>query len=191
MSDSNILQVRNSPLHLEGYFIKKLSFSVSDDMDNESLSALVLKSGFHPYFADFSIDTSLKFNMGFQVSGNADDSSRYKFILNIKSVKGKDIKQVYDFEIEIVAFFSWMAETSIPQLEKTIQTSAIMLMYASAREALASATARSPFPALVLPTTWLNFASKEDKSTVKTGTVGSKKIPAKNSNKTRKASKKS
>jgi preprotein translocase subunit SecB len=162
MSKSKTLQVKAAPLHLDGYFIKKLLFSISSDMENESLSSLVMRGGYHPQFEELTLESSLKFDLGFSVSNNEEEPNSYKFALNVKSAKQKDVKQVYDFEVEIVAYFTWKLEQEIPNLDNRIQTTAIGLMYASAREALASATARSPFPALVLPSTWFNFSSEED-----------------------------
>jgi len=169
------LQLRPSPLNLDGYFIKKLSFCVSEDMENENLSPLILRSGYHPQFENFAFEAKLNFGVDFVVSTNSEDPFKYKCTLNIKSLKTKNVKCVYDYEVEIVGYFYWEPEEEFPEVARAAQTSAMSLLYSSAREALASATARSPFPALVLPTVWIKFSKTEDdKSKVRV-----KKIPSK------------
>jgi preprotein translocase subunit SecB len=178
MSDLNRLLISPSPLHLDGYFIRKLSFSISEGIEEDSLNTMFLSTGLHPQLGEPFGEGRPYFNVGFEFGVNLDNPSEYRCTLTVESVKKSKKKQPYNFEAEMVAFFTWTPETKDhPNLEAAVKTSAINMMYSALREALASATARSPLPALVLPSAWFKFFNEESepkKTVSKTKQISSK-----------------
>ncbi len=184
MAAFNKLKVESSPLQLGGYFIRKLSFSISEDFERDCINSLYLSTGLHPQLGETIDEAHPHFGVSFGISVDTDDSSKYKFDLSVKSIKEANSKEPYIFEAEMVAYFTWVAKNvEIPNLEERVQNSAIALMYSTLREVLASATARSPIPALVLPSATFNFfkESNDEKPIVE-----NKKLNSKPKNKTTK-----
>lgn len=142
-----------SPIQIEGYYIRSLSFSLrcaDDDL------RFVMQPGFHvlPQMSE-AAEYNAAVDANFKAGRSSTEPLRWRFEGVIESVDDRVSNHPYKFHISLVGFFNlnehFAAGKSDEELAHTMRLGASNILYSVAREALATATARSPFPALVLP----------------------------------------
>jgi preprotein translocase subunit SecB len=142
--------MRDSVLHLEGYYVRELSVTLNEGFADKR--PFGNWSGYH-YWSDKSpkIEPS-QFRVRSEVGQRLDDPSRWRYELTIRSSGRKDATP-YTFSISLVGYFHVHAEgvEDNASEEMIILVNAPSVLFSAAREALASATARGPYPAVVLP----------------------------------------
>jgi preprotein translocase subunit SecB len=145
------IQVQTSNIELEGYYVRNLQFTTAESVES---MRLILRKGFHVQ-TETSVDPEGEYQLkiSMNAAGHRNDPNRYRVVLRIATDnQTKESQFPYTFDLTLVGFFR-IVGLEIPkpsQDPKVVQTS-LAILYASAREILASATGRGPFPALVLP----------------------------------------
>lgn len=143
--------MKPSQLHLEGYYVRHLSFSLKPEV--EARMTTIAYPGLH-FTAEYKHETkeiSLEIDSKGGQKKNA--PSRWRFILKINSDDSPESDFPYEFSIHIVGFFNTDADNPLPDI--AVRTNATGLLYAAAREILASTTGRGPYPGVILPS--VNF----------------------------------
>lgn len=126
-----------SPLQLEAYFLKELSFSIADGLETAPTR---------------SPKTD---NIGIKVEIDAhprdDNPLKWRCELTVESAEEPDSDPPYSFRITFVGFFHVVKGYPAERVELMARTNAPALLYSAAREALVPITSRGPYPAVVLP----------------------------------------
>lgn len=146
------LELGTPPLQIEGYYVKELQFSVRDDLDEKS--NLALGTGLHIQVSDvMSASPEIAVEIG--IGQHLKDNLRFRIMLRVKSAE--DDQSPYMFGTTLIGYFCLQG---IKENQKALlfYRNALMLLYSAAREIIASATARGPFPAFILPTLALNLS---------------------------------
>jgi len=148
--------MRPSILHIEGYHLKELFIELNESFAKKAVFGAW--SGYH-YHPDetFKVDP-VNFKVSSEVGRKLNDPFSLRYVLNIASTGRKD-KVPYTFRVSLVGYFH-LDQNLVKDVVKDDEMKAQVLMYAgapallyaSARELLATATARGPYPAVVLPT---------------------------------------
>jgi preprotein translocase subunit SecB len=163
------LQISQSPLRLDGYFFTRVAFSINESVSEDYLQSLFLSIGYQPQLLSPLDQPPPLFDVSWEAGTDTNDAARFRFKLNIKSDSKTSPQQFYDFDVEMVAFFSWTDTNVAPtEANRQINIAALALMYSTIRETLASATGRSPIPALNLPSVMFNIVEPVDNSGKKT-----------------------
>ncbi|MHB8859330.1 MAG: hypothetical protein ACYC6Z_07600 [Thermoleophilia bacterium] len=147
--------ILSSPLQLEGYYIKNLEFSLRASVEEEATFFAPIGLQYLPNEIKEIDPVTINFSGG--GGPNSEDVSRWKFNLRIKSDIQADSNYPYDFSLEIVGFFKVFFPEPLGKDEVTLRVNATSLIYTTAREVLASATSRGPYPGVLLPT--VSFAN--------------------------------
>jgi hypothetical protein len=143
-------------LQLEGYYVEHLHCS-PQGLEKET-PRLTLTPGLHVrYLKPLGLRP---YNLMFSVESGQHETnpSRFMVVLRVES-DPDDNKSPYVFDVTLVGYFRSRIKPS-PVLEPHLVSNAVMILYSSARELLASITGRGPFPALVLPT--MHFDVSQD-----------------------------
>lgn len=126
-----------SPLQLEAYFLKELTFTITDQLET-------------PPKRSAKAD-----NLGIKVQADAgprdDDPFKWRCELTVESVEEAEIIPPYRFRITFVGFFHVAKGYPAERVELMARTNAPALLFSAAREALVPITSRGPYPAIVLP----------------------------------------
>lgn len=171
-----------SPLQLEGYYIKKLEFSLRADVEEEAKFFAPRGLQFLPNEINEIDPVTINFSGG--GGPNSEDISRWKFNLRVKSDIPADSNYPYDFSLEIVGFFKVLFAEPLGKDEILVRVNATTLLYTTAREVIASATSRGPYPGVLLPA--VSFANS---SLVESAEDNMRKEPPKASKPKRKSTK--
>jgi preprotein translocase subunit SecB len=140
--------MRTSFLHLEGYHLKELVVELNEGfVKNASFGSW---TGYHyqpdktfrPEPAEFKVDS--------EIGKKLDDPSKLRYLLRINSTGKKD-KAPYTFRIALVGYFRVDKEHLAERGNILLYANAPSLLYSTAREILASTTARGPYPSIILP----------------------------------------
>lgn len=143
--------MRSSILHIEGYHLKELFIELNESFTKKSVFGAW--SGYH-YHPDetFKVDP-VNFKVSSELGKKVDDPFSLRYVLYIASTGRKD-KVPYSFRVSLVGYFH-IDKDAVKDDEKKanmlLYAGAPALLYAAARELLATATARGPYPAVVLP----------------------------------------
>ncbi|MHB1324824.1 MAG: hypothetical protein ACYC0L_01230 [Thermoleophilia bacterium] len=142
-----------SPLQLEGYYARQINFSLKQSIEEKT--EFFSPTGLQYIPVNFEEIDPFQMNVAIQGAVRDDDSSRWRFELTIKSTDLEDNNFPYEFEIAVVGYFKSHLENN-PKNEHLIRTNGISILYSTAREMLASASSRSLFPGILLPS--MSFA---------------------------------
>lgn len=138
-----------SPLQLEGYYVKSLKFSLRAGVEEEA--TFFAPRGLQYLPDEIKEIDPITINFSGGGGPNIEDPSRWKFHLQMKSDVPEDSNYPYDFALEIVGFFKVFFADPLGKDEILIRTNATTLLYTTAREVMASATSRGPYPGVLLP----------------------------------------
>ena len=153
--------MRPSILHIEGYYLKELFIELNESFAKKS--AFGAWSGYH-YHPDESYKVDpVNFKVGSEIAKKIDDPFSLRYVLKIVST-GRKEKVPYSFRVSLVGYFhvdESVVEKNKKQANILLYANAPSLLYAAARELLATATARGPYPAVILPSvSFLDDAEK-------------------------------
>ena len=139
--------MKSSALHLEGYYVRELSVVLNERFADKTPFSTWSGYHYHPDKAT-KIEPS-QFGVKSEIAQKISDPSKWRFELTVRSSGRKDIAP-YTFSISLVGYFHVHKEDDdIDERVIFLGTSAVL--FAAAREALASATARGPYPGVILP----------------------------------------
>ncbi|MCL4310287.1 MAG: protein-export chaperone SecB [Actinomycetota bacterium] len=138
-----------SPLQLEGYYVKSLEFSLRPSVEEASTFSAALGLQYLPSEIQEIDPLTINFNGG--GGPNSEDISRWRFHLQLKSDIPTESNYPYDFSLEIVGFFKVFFDEPLGKDEIVLRVNATSLLYSTAREVVASATSRGPYPGVMLP----------------------------------------
>jgi preprotein translocase subunit SecB len=144
------MRLTHSNFQLEGYYVKSLQYSVRTELEDSS--KLALTSGLHIQPFKPMAGHTLTPQCEIEGSQHVKDESRFRIALTVSSGKGEEDLPPYVFEVTLIGFFKIVGLTPTPAVKGFVLNNAATILYSSARELIASATGRGPFPALVLPT---------------------------------------
>jgi preprotein translocase subunit SecB len=146
-------QVKLAALQLDGYYVRALSISVRPGLDDAT--RFVLSAGLNIQPAQ-AMEASPPFpDMLTNMSKHTSAPHKYRLIFQVKSPEKEDEKVPYVYNLELVGFLTVLRKKLTGEEEEFVLQNATMILYSTAREILAAATSRGPFPALLLPT--VNF----------------------------------
>lgn len=130
-------ELRLSPLQLNRYFIKELSYAVKDGFDGRYDPTAVFP---YPHLSS-------------RVRSTRDESDprSWKFELTVESDDAQSEDFPYSLRIVLVGEFAVVASYSAERADLLAKVNGPSLLYSAAREALVTVTGRSGFPAIVLP----------------------------------------
>ena len=139
--------MKPSQLQLEGYYVKHLSFSLKPEV--EAQMTIIAYPGLH-FTSEYKHEAK-EINLAVKSKGGPrkNDRSRWRFVLEIDSANPPESDFPYEFSIQIVGFFTNDPDDPLPEI--AVRTNSPGLLYAAAREILASATGRGPYPGVMLP----------------------------------------
>lgn len=123
-----------SPLQLEGYFLKELSYSIADPLEGL------------PQRVDDSLSVELSVSDVTQPLGPDQRSWRCEL-----SVATAEDDQRYEFRITMVGFFKVHPDLDSKLIPQIAEANCPAVLYSTCREIVATITRRSPYPATLLP----------------------------------------
>jgi len=139
-------ELRRSPLQLNRYFIKELSYAVKGSFE-----------GRYNTTASFPYP---QLSAKVRSTRNEMDGRAWSFELTVESDDSRSEEFPYSLRIVLVGEFS-VAENYPPERSDMLaRVNGPSLLYSAAREALVTITSRSGFPAIVLPS--VLFVPPED-----------------------------
>jgi preprotein translocase subunit SecB len=143
--------MKPSLLHIEGYHLKELNIELNESFAKKSVFGAW--SGYH-YHPDetYKVDP-VNFTVGAEMAKKSNDPFALRYVLKIVSTGRKD-KVPYSFKVSLVGYFhidKAVGEKDERGANVLLYANAPALLYAAARELLATATARGPYPAVILP----------------------------------------
>jgi hypothetical protein len=145
------IQIQHSNIELEGYYVRNLQFSAHPDSSDEA-DTLRLTKGFHVQLEKPIEFGEYQLNVSLQAAEHDSDPTRYRLVLGLSSDSSPDYQPPYKFSLSLVGFFRLIGVTiPKPTREPAIVQPSVAILYSAAREVLAAATARGPFPAMILP----------------------------------------
>jgi preprotein translocase subunit SecB len=130
-------ELRLSPLQLNRYFIKELSYAVKGSFEGR-----YDPTAFFPYPQLLSRVKSTR---------NESDARAWKFELTVESNDAKSEEFPYSLRIVMVGDFTVAESYPAERADLLARVNGPSLLYSAAREALVLITSRSGFPAIVLP----------------------------------------
>ena len=136
-------------MQLEGYYVKRLEFSLRASVEEDSTFSAARGLQYLPGEIKEIDPLTIKLSGG--GGPNSEDTSRWKFHLRLESDIPAESNYPYDFSLEMVGFFKVFFPEPLGKDETLIRTNATTLIYTTAREIIASATSRGPYPGVLLP----------------------------------------
>jgi preprotein translocase subunit SecB len=141
--------LRLSPLQLEGYYIEEIAISAMPHVLEST--GLELWGNFHPSIKELDRTTPFAFFADVDNAYKEDEPRRRRIKLTVESQNDESPNLPYKFRIVLVGYFEVDETYPADKVELLIGVNGPSLLYSAAREALATATGRGPFPAIVLP----------------------------------------
>lgn len=142
-------EVSQASIRLDGYYIKELHCGVSGDLDGKA--NFTLGTGLHIQHAGIMECPTISTNLLVDMGQNKKDPTKFRMMLRITSDDKKD-EIPYTFDLQLIGYFSVPEVEPFFGMDVWVHRSAVMILYSTAREVIASVTGRGPFPALILPT---------------------------------------
>lgn len=151
-----------SPLQLEGYFLKELSFLLNEEISEKP--AELKKSE----------------NLGVEVSVSVDEidaeKRRWRCELTLDLKPEKDSDSAYTFHLILVGFFFVSEKYPKEKVEILAKTNCPAILYSTAREMLVTVVRRSPFTPVLIPS--VTFLEAENKQAEQSKASSPKTKPA-------------
>lgn len=139
-----------SPLELEQYYIKELYFSVKNDFVDRYSEFEESEETAYPRLSANVIDIR-----------NADDPRSWRFELEVESKDAESKEFPYSLRIILVGFFRVRDQYPEERADVLARVNGPSVLYSAAREALATATSRSGYPAIVLPSVMFSYTEEK------------------------------
>jgi preprotein translocase subunit SecB len=139
--------MRSSPLLLKEYFTTSLSFSATPGFESNIPDVRVISP------KDLKVEV---------LEGQQEDNPLQRscqLIVELNDTTGS--KFPYNFSIVLVGFFEVIPEWPPDRVDQLFSANAPAVLYSAAREALAAATGRGPYPEILLPS--VTFVQPPDK----------------------------
>jgi len=140
-----------SPLQLEGYFLKEVTFSLNEEIEEKP--------------------TELKKaeNLGVEVSVSVNcldkKKRRWRCELTLDLKPKDEADSAYTFHLILVGFFFVLENYPEEKVELLANTNCPAILYSTAREMLVTVVRRSPFAPVLIPSvTFLQVEKKQSKS---------------------------
>jgi preprotein translocase subunit SecB len=131
--------MRQSPLIIDFYFVKKVQFELRNGFDTD----------FHEERKE--VDPP-KLNINVESGKHSEEPNRWRFELSIEADENSSEPDFpYTFFISLVGFFRVDENYPAENADMLALVNAPSLLYSAAREFLANVTGRSPYPAILLP----------------------------------------
>lgn len=139
-----------SPLQLEGYFLKEVSFVLNDEI------------------LEKPIELKKSENLGVEVSVKVDsldkENRHWRCELTLDLKPDSELDSAYTFHLVLVGFFFVVENYPEDKVELLAKTNCPAVLYSTAREMLVTVVRRSPFAPVLIPTvTFLNFEKEQQK----------------------------
>ena len=139
-----------SPLQLEGYFLKELTFSVNDEIEEKPTELKKSK--------DLDVEVSVA------VTELDPENRRWRCELTLDLKPKKDPNSAYIFHLVLVGFFFVLKDYPKDIVEMLARTNSPAILYSTAREMLVTVVRRSPFAPVLIPSvTFLEIEKKQSK----------------------------
>lgn len=143
--------MQSSPLQLEGYFLKEVTFSLDEEIEEKP------------------IELKKSENLGVEVSVSVDCLDKRKRRWRCKltlDLKPKDeTNPAYTFHLVLVGFFFVTKSYPKEKVELLAKTNSPAVLYSTAREMLVTVVRRSPFAPVLIPSvTFLEVDTKKSKN---------------------------
>ena len=129
--------MQSSPLQLENYYLKKLEFSLVDDLAEKPVE----NEKYEP--VDFSVR--------YASNPLQEDKRRWRCELTVFYKNKKGDKVPYNFNVKLIGFFIIAEQWPEDRLDDLAKVNCPTVLYSAIREILISVTGRNTFPTLVLP----------------------------------------
>lgn len=130
--------MKRSPLQVEDYFLRELSFKVNEEYDSEKPE-----------------DTSGAIQYMIEVRQHKDDPHKWQCILGVRSNPEERVNSPYTFTIILEGYFEVDPKVSEEEeREKLVNANTPALLYTIAREILSSTSARARWGRINLPTVY-------------------------------------
>jgi preprotein translocase subunit SecB len=126
-----------SPLQLEGYFLKEVSFKLNEAIDEK------------PSELKHSEDLGVGVSISVTELDKEERRYRCELILDLKPKKDKD--SAYNFHLVLVGFFNVSKNYPEDSVELLAKTNCPAILYSTAREMLVTVVRRSPFIPVLIP----------------------------------------
>jgi len=145
------MPVQVSLLQLEGYYVQELSFVVRPGLEDQM--NLAMQGGLHVQSLQglFNPDP-ITINVQAGIAPNSEDPLRWGCIIRVESRNVTEKRFPYDFVAVLVGYFKVHESVPAENIEPMVKINGASLLYSAARELIATATGRGPFPAALLPT---------------------------------------
>lgn len=142
------LEVVGARLKIDAYYVREFFFSVRGNLDETA--RLAVGTGLHVQARDVMTVPDPSVRVELEAGSHSKDVAKQRVILQVAS--GDEDGSPYIFKVTIVGYFSVRGDK--PSEEEALEhyRNAATILYSTAREIVASATARGPFPAYLLPT---------------------------------------
>ena len=140
-----------SPLQLEGYFLKEVTFSVNEEIEEKPTE---LKKS-----EDLGVEVSVS------VTELDAEKRRWRCELTLDLKPKKETNLAYTFHLVLVGFFFILENYPKDKMETLAKTNSPAVLYSTAREMLVTVVRRSPFAPVLIPSvTFLEIEKKQPKS---------------------------
>jgi preprotein translocase subunit SecB len=140
-----------SPLQLEGYFLKEVTFSLNEEIEEKPTE----------------LKKSENLGVEVSVSVNCLDKKKRRWRCELMlDLKPKDeAGSAYTFHLVLVGFFFVLENYPEEKVELLAKTNCPAILYSTAREMLVTVVRRSPFAPVLIPSvTFLEVEKKQLKS---------------------------
>lgn len=142
------INMQFSPLQLEGYFLKELSFYLNEEITEKP------------------VELKKSENLGVEVSVSVTEidaeKRRWRCELTLDLKPEKDSDSAYTFHLVLVGFFFIAENYPKDKVEILAKTNCPAVLYSTAREMLVTVVRRSPFTPVLIPSvTFLEIENKK------------------------------
>lgn len=128
-----------SPLQLDRYFLKYLRFELKEGFDGNRVPV-----------DDLTAPPNLEIGV-VSAEQNPDNPLQWRFEVSLELPDLPDTRFPYTVETMLVGYFTVNEHYPAEHAERLAMVNGPALLYSSAREVVASITARSPYPKLLIP----------------------------------------
>lgn len=148
--------MKPAPIQLTDYFLTDLHLSANPKFDPKQESPM--------QFSDYKVEV--------EANLSGEEKHTWHLSLKLQFQPPADANVPYRFSADIVGFFFVHPDVPADRIETLVKTNGSSMLFGALREIIRDATARGPFPALILPAT--SFYEPQDKKLAE----GENKTPA-------------
>ena len=138
-----------SPLQLEGYFLKEVSFKVNEEISEKP--------------TELKKSDNLDIEVAVLVTPTDEERLHWRCELTLELKPKENADSVYNLFIVLVGFFFISGKYPKEGIELLAKTNCPALLYSTAREMVVTVVRRSPFTPVLIPSvTFLEMGEKRD-----------------------------